>query len=227
MRFLLAAALVLATALAFLLREQQQDALRQARMLAEQAEPARLSPGAVALALRSLELVTVTIDTSITIERGDEDWRGGAKATLTAPLRIRYGVDLSQLDASRVLPAPLDAGVVLRVPRPRRIALEVFAQREAFDVSTTGLRLRTRAGEYYLGLARRDVHEAARRLKLLPRDQQIVREMTQSQIESLARSILGPGAVVRVIIEGEGVDDVPVDEPLMNGSNPDARREAR
>jgi hypothetical protein len=206
-------AVALAALLALLLREQQRDALRQAQTLAEQAQPARLSPAAVALALRSLELVTVTIDTSITIERGDEDWRGGAKASLTAPLRLRYGVDLAQLDASRVLPTPLNAGVVLRVPRPRRISLEVFAERETFDVSTTGLRLRSRAGEYYLGLARRDVHEAARRLKLLPRDQQVVRDLTRAQVESLARSILGPGTFVKVIVEGEGVDDLSLDAP--------------
>ncbi len=44
---------------------------------------------------RTLRLVTVEIDTSVSATAGDESWRGDVTAKLTAPVRLYYGTDLS------------------------------------------------------------------------------------------------------------------------------------
>lgn len=123
------------------------------------------------------------------------------------PVRLSFGTDLAKLDATKVgystlLPGLSGPGAyVIRVPRPTRIATEIFSDQEQAEVRAGGLRLRSRAGEYYLGLARRDAAPAARDLELLPDDAAKVEEITRSQVESLIRKIVGNDAGVHVVFE--------------------------
>lgn len=200
-----AAALVLFAGLALLLRAQQARALAEAAPMA--APPRPLAD--VASALATMKLITVEIDTSVTVERSDYAWRGDVSAKLTVPVRLSYGTDLSRLSVTSVAFSPIDDGLyIVRVPAPTRIATEVFSEREQADVQTGGLRLRSRAGEYYLGLARRDAPGAARELVLRPEDAAHVAKVTREQVESLVRSIAGSGA--RVLVE---FDDTPGGTP--------------
>lgn len=168
-------------------------------------------PAEVVRAVRTMKLVTVQLDTSVHVERGEESWRGDVKATLTAPVRLHFGTDLTNLDISRVVHTATLAGLsdapagayILTLPVPERVATEVFTEREATDVEAGWLRMRTRSGEYYLGLARRDAPEQARDLVLLPHDQTFVREATREQVAALVKAVVGDDAAVRVLFEDE------------------------
>lgn len=153
-------------------------------------------------AIRALKLITCEIDTQVRVDRGDENWRGVVRASVTTPVRMRYGVDLDRLDATTIAYSPISEArtglIVLRVPYPELLATEVFSEREKIDVAAEGLRLRSVGGEYYLGLARRDVPEAARSLVLRPADEVRVRDITVNQIKELVSKIIGEDVLVVV-----------------------------
>ncbi len=173
-------------------------------------ETGRLRPAAeVAAAVRAMKLVTVEIDTSATAEREHESWRGDVSATVKAPVRLLFGTDLSRLDARAVALSPLTRAYHVRVPPPERIATEVDTGEEEAEVRVGWARLRTRAGEYWLGQARRGLYDEARRLMLPPEQVIEVRRATLQQVEALMRRIVGPGAAVTVVFD----DDLPRPEP--------------
>jgi hypothetical protein len=179
---------------------------QQARALADLPDSAHARPPAeVASALRAMKLVTVEVDSAVTVQRGDASWRGDVSAKVTVPVRLSYGTDLSAMSVAGVGYTPLGGAYVVRVPRPTRIATEIFGDKEKAQVEAGGLRLRSRAGEYYLGLARRDASEAARELELLPDDARRVTQTTREQVERLVKSVVGDSARVRVVFEGEGL----------------------
>jgi hypothetical protein len=159
-------------------------------------------PAEVARAVRALKLVSVELDTKVKVERGEASWRGDVKALVEVPVRLHYGVDLSSMDVSRVslsqVGAPGGALYVVRLPRPTRLATEVFSEREQAEVETGWLRMRSRSGEYYLGQARRDAPKEARELHLLPQDQEKVESLTREQVERLVRAVVGEGTGVLV-----------------------------
>lgn len=162
----------------------------------------------VARAICTLKLVTVEIETRVAAQVRDESWRGDVVARVSAPVRLLYGTDLSQMDASSVSLGPLGTRYVVRVPPPARLATEVYSEDEAIDVRVGWLRLRTRAGEYFLGLARRALSEQARKMRLSPEDAEQVARATKEQVAKVVRAVVGADAMVevRVIDEPEGVD---------------------
>lgn len=156
----------------------------------------------VASALRAAKLVTVEIDTSVSLSRGDASWRGDAMATLKVPVRLHYGVDMAGMKVDGVGVSPLTPEVcIVRVPGPTRIATEVFLEEEKAEVEVGWMRLRSRAGEYYLGQARRDAAAAAREMVLTPDDAENVERITREQVERVVRKVLGEGVSVRVVFE--------------------------
>jgi hypothetical protein len=169
------------------------DADKPARPLAE-----------VTQAVKALKLVTVEIDTKVKIERGDSSWRGDVQASIEVPVRLSYGTDLSKMETDSVTFTELlgaRGSYVIRIPRPTRIATEVFSEKEAPLVRTGWLRLRSRAGEYYLSQARKDATDQARELVLLPEDAVKVEQGTQEQVASLVRSIVGARPDVKVVFK--------------------------
>ncbi|MFZ4574903.1 MAG: DUF4230 domain-containing protein [Phycisphaerales bacterium] len=194
--------------LAFYMRGVERRALSvgvaQLGALAESPRPV----AEIASAVAAMKLVTVEIDTKVRVERGDENWRGLVKASVEVPVRLRYGVDLSGAEAVRVGYSSVSGGprglMVVRVPAPALLATEVFSEREVVKVDTEGLRLRTGAGEYFLGLARRDLPAAARELVLRPEDADRVCELTRERIEELVRKLVGDDVAVFVRFEDPG-----------------------
>ena len=93
--------------------------------------------------------------------------------------------------------------VVVTVPRPERIATELFSDRETRAIEAGGLRLRSRAGEYYLGLARRDAAAAAREMRLSAEHAREVERRTAEQVEAVVKKIVGETTPVRVRFEGD------------------------
>lgn len=161
----------------------------------------------VARAIQAAKLITCEIDTEVRVDRGDENWRGIVRASVVTPVRMRYGVDLESIDVDSFVFSPIShegTGVmVITVPYPILLGTEIYSARERTLVEAEGLRLRSIGGEYYLGLARRDVADAARRLILKPADEMRVREITSMQIKSLIEKIIGDDVVIFVRFSGD------------------------
>lgn len=186
-------------AVAATMRVLEREAIR-ATLVHDQLTPSgQIRPTAeVAEAVRQMKLVTVEINSRVTATIANESWRGDVSARVAAPVRLLYGADLSRLEETSIAYSPVTRSYALRVPAPQRIATEVCATDEEIDVQVGWLRLRSRAGEYYLGLARRSLYERARELVLSPEDAAMVREATKRQIEAMVRRIVGRDAGVVV-----------------------------
>jgi len=198
----LLAGLAIAGGLAWYLHGVEESVLQSAKAQAELDSDKPPRPLAeVTQAVRSLKLVTVEIDTKVKVERGDSSWRGDVQASIESPVRLSYGTDLSRMQADGVTYSPLlgHGAYVIKVPRPTRISTEVFNAKANELVNTGWLRLRSRAGEYYLSQARKDVPEEARELVLLPEDAAKVEQVTKEQVTSLIKTIVGDKPDVLVL----------------------------
>lgn len=151
--------------------------------------------------LQGANLVTSVLETSVRVQAFDENWRGTAVATVETPVRLHYAIDLAALDPARVIFSPLGSVYTLRVPLPRLHAVEVRTGEERVYVEVGGWRLRSRAGEYQLGLARTRVEAQARRLRPTERDQIALRAAATQALTALVRGVVGPQALVRVLFE--------------------------
>ncbi len=157
----------------------------------ERSEEAPRPIAEVASAMRRLQLVTVEIHSVVEVESRDDSWRGGATAKVRVPVKLLYGTDLSQMKIDAVSFSPLTGAYVVRVPRPSRVATEVFGTSEETEVQVGWARLRSRAGEYHLGQARKNVSDQARRMVLSPEDARKVADATREQVGKLMTSIVG------------------------------------
>lgn len=154
-------------------------------------------------AVRAMKLVTVEIDSTVTATAEDESWRGDVSATLKAPVRFYYGTDLSGLPEGAFSFSPIQNEYVVRVPRPGRLATEVYPEAESPMVQVGWGRFRSRAGEYYIGQARRSLADRARAMTLSATESQKVEDATRDQVAALVRAIAGEQSRVRVIFEDE------------------------
>lgn len=178
------------------------EAVRRARVVEREAALERDGKIAeVARAVSAMKLVSVEIETRVALDIVDESWRGDVRVGVEAPARLLYGVDLSRASASRVEWGAGDACVV-RIPPAERIATEVYNERERVDVRVGWLRLRSRAGEYLLGEARRLLALRAREMELGEEDARRVSEETRGRVAEVVRRILGERASVVVIEDG-------------------------
>lgn len=178
-------------------QESQLAATRAAVEINELGPPRPVAD--VASAVETTKLVSVEIDTKVTVERGEASWRGDVRAAIEVPVRLSYGVDLSRMRADRLAWSPASRAYVVTVPPPTRIATEIFPERKEPDVEVGWLRLRSQAGEYFLSQARRDAAAAAAALELRPEDAKRVEDATRERLAALVRSIAGPdvGVIVR------------------------------
>jgi hypothetical protein len=152
----------------------------------------------VARTIAKLHLVTAEVHTTVATTIAHENWRGVAAANVQAPARLLYGVDVSKVDVRSIGFSPATSTYLVRIPPPMRIATEVCGGDEVFDVHVGWARLRSRAGEYYLGLARRDLYDRALEMTLSPEDARTVRETTRGQVEQAVRTLVGGAAAVTV-----------------------------
>jgi Protein of unknown function (DUF4230) len=187
--------------LSLLLRHQQQDLLTATRKAQSQIdEEGKLRPVAAVLeTTRALKLVTVIIESNVKTKVRDERWRGNASASVEAPVKYVYGVDLSGLTHESIRLGTVLGIYEITIPRPTRISTEVDGSRPVEEVvEVTGSRMRSVAGEYYLGLARKAIYDQARKSTLDPENLEKVERITREQVEDLVRRFVGPAAEVRV-----------------------------
>lgn len=185
--------------IAWLTHRQQQQILSSS-VIAEQLDSAgRLRPLVdVQAAVRAMELVTMRLSGTVTKTVSDRRWRGDVEASVEAPVTYLYGVDLSEIESTDICLDPFSHTYLIRIPPPHRLAVEVNPARASETVTVTGTRLRTRAGEYMLGLARRDLYEEACRAVLSPAKMKEIHEESRRRVEELVAAVCGPDASVEV-----------------------------
>jgi hypothetical protein len=186
--------------LAFLLHSQQQEVVSSTRIEAQFDENGKLRPLAeVVETTRALKLVTVIVNSKVRTRVRDERWRGTASAEVEAPVRYVYGVDLAGLDPGAIRMGNILGMYEITIPHPTRIAAEVDGSHPVEEiVEVTGSRFRSQAGEYYLGLARKEIYDKARKSSLPPEVMEQIDAQTREQVEVLVRRFVGPSAEVRV-----------------------------
>jgi len=194
--------------LAFVMRSQQGELLSTATIASQFDEAGKLRPLAeVVETTRALKLVTVTVDSRVRTKVADERWRGTASAVVEAPVRYVYGVDLSGLNPDAFRLGKILGIYEITIPQPTRIAAEVDGSNPVEEiVEVTGARLRSRAGEYYLGLARKAIYDEARKSALPRETMDDISTKTREQVENLVRRFVGPAADVRVRYKTERSD---------------------
>ncbi|CAN5722094.1 hypothetical protein BH11PLA1_BH11PLA1_24010 [soil metagenome] len=160
---------------------------------AGRAEP-RATVAAIDRAVRAMQLIAVTYDTKVTSTSTDDSWRGAVSANVTAPVRLLFGTDLQNAQVVRRSAGPLAEEIQITLPAPTRLGTEIQTTGEEHGVTIGWLRFRTRAGEFYLGEARKQLSEAAAKLELSPETQREVRAQTRARVEELVRLIAAAGA---------------------------------
>lgn len=155
----------------------------------------------VARTVARLNLVTAEVETCVATRVSHDNWRGAAVATVEAPVVLHYGIDVSQVRSDHIEFSPAGNSYIIRIPPPRRMATEVLGGQETVDVQVGWARLRSRAGEYYLGLARKSLYESARELALSPEDARTVRETSIAQVGEAVRRFVGDDAWVKVVVD--------------------------
>ncbi len=148
---------------------------------------------------RALKLVTVVVDSRVRAEMSAESWRGNVSAVVEAPVRYVYGVDLSDLQPDAFHTGQVLGAYDIVIPPPTLIAVEVDGSNPVDEVvEVSGTRFRSRAGEYYLGLARKKIYDQARTNVLPPERLKEMRETTKEQVEDLVSRFVGSRAYIHV-----------------------------
>jgi hypothetical protein len=188
-------------ALAVSMRAMERRVVAHARVDESLTDAGKARPLAeVARKIAEMKLVTVEVDSKVTAETSHESWRGDVGAKVEAPVKLLYGADLSKLRLGGLTASPV-GGLLVRIPTPERIATEVCGDSESIGVNLGWMRLRSRAGEYYVGLARHDLYQRARELTLSEEDAVFVRKTTREQTEQLVKKIVGERTPVTVVYE--------------------------
>src|SRR5688500_4011809 len=146
----------------------------------------------VARLAREMKLVTVTVDSTVKATRRDERWRGTASATVEAPVRHSYGVDLSGLTDGAFEYDYVRRGYVVTLPAPKRIASEVDgAHPKREEIAVTGTRFKKLSGMEQLHAAHKAIYDEAVRQQL-PKDRgEEVRRVTREQVAAALGAKIG------------------------------------
>ncbi len=200
-------ALMLFGGLSLFLRAQEAGVLRAAAVDDRLTPAGTLRPEAmVSRAVRASRLVTIVLETTVTAQAVSTSWRGDAVASVRAPVRLFFGTDLSNLSEGAVRTDPFGGAIVVSIPRPSRLATEVLGEGERTEVSVGWLRLRSIAGEYQLGQARKGLYEAARAMTLRDADARLVEDATRDQVIALVKAVAGERTAVEVRFIEPGTD---------------------
>jgi len=167
--------------------------------------PAKAPPTAQLIAAtRELKLITMTIDSRVRVNKTDERWRGTASATIEAPVKYFFGVDLSRIDDHAFSWNPLTQTQTLILPPPTLIAVEIDAGHPITErIDVTGTRFKSLSGAEQLNFAQKSLYETARKQQLAKNDLDKIRLATREQIEHSLAPILGSSGNLRVKFSDE------------------------
>lgn len=158
----------------------------------------------VARLAREMKLITVTVDSTVKATRRDQRWRGTAAATVEAPVRHSYGVDLAGLTDGAFKYDYLRRGYVVTLPPPKRIASEVDGSHPTRqEISVTGTRFKKLSGMEQLHEAHKAIYSEALKQQLPKDRREEVRRVTREQVAAALGAIVGGDYEVRVKFEDE------------------------
>jgi hypothetical protein len=200
-----ALALLVAGPVAWTLHRQRAQFAPISAIDAELDRNGRIRPVAQVLQLvRELKLITASAESTVETTVTDSRWRGTASATVEAPVKYSYGIDLSSLPNESVKFNPISRSYSVVVPSPQRMAVEVDTGRPVQEViRVSGTRFKKLAGRDQLVLALKALTEEANR-QSLPADQIAqIRETTRGQIVNLVLKIIGDKYPIRVRFNDE------------------------
>jgi len=167
-------------------------------------QPAAPHTAQVLRIARELNLITASIDSTVTTTKIDESWRGNASATIKAPVKYLFGVDLSQMDDHSLTYNPLTRIQTLTIPPPSLLAIEVDGGHLISEqINVSGLRFKKLSGAEQLNLAQKSLYDAARRQTLSQTNLDQIRLATRTQVESSLAPFLGASATLRVKFSDE------------------------
>lgn len=149
---------------------------------------------------RELKLITWSFETEVDAQSVSDRWYGDSIASVRAPVKYQYGVDLASLGEDAVFRDPATGELTFIVATPRRLSVEIDLERLEQSLKTSGLRWKAR-NQGQLDETRAQLGTVAKHLELSPRDDQRMREASREQIERHLRQVLGriePGVVVGV-----------------------------
>lgn len=199
--------------LVFLVGKSLEDAVvREAAVLAHGAAQ-RPQVAEVDRALEAMSLVTVILESRVTSTVKDESWRGDVDAMVTVPVRLFFGTDLDRARVEVTELSPLARTYRIIVPPPRRLATELITDRESANVDLGWLRFRTRAGEYFLGEARRKLSQAAAAMTIDESQALRVRDETRTRLVRLVTLVLGEQEAARAQVRVDFDDDLSPNPP--------------
>jgi hypothetical protein len=148
-------------------------------------------------AVRSLKLITWQFDTTISAESVSDKWYGNAIASVRAPVRYQYGVNLEHLRREDIF---LDAGgYTFIVPPPERVSVEVNLAALNQTLQVSGARWKSQ-NQDQIDEARKRLAQVAQETQLSPEDVTRLREVSRQQIERMLQNVTGADASARVSV---------------------------
>ena len=148
-------------------------------------------------AVRSLKLVTWQFETTISAETMSDKWYGNAVASVRAPVRYQYGVNLENVRREDIF---LDtAGYTFIVPAPERISVEVNLAELNQTLQVSGARWKGQ-NQGQIDEARKRLAEIAQASQLSPEDATRLRDVSREQVEAMLRNVIGADVDQRVTV---------------------------
>jgi hypothetical protein len=156
-----------------------------------------------AQAAKTLDLVTVVVRDRMTSATHQEHWRGNVDVSFEVPVTYQYGVSLAGIKPESFSLLPGSKTFRVEIPKPRRLSTEVFTEKaEKEKIEVGWLRLRSRAGNFLLHQAYKNVRAEAERRVLPPAKRQEIERDNLQQVKKLLQHLAeqfgGPGAKVDV-----------------------------
>lgn len=148
-------------------------------------------------AVRSLKLITWQFDTTISAETVSDKWYGNAIASVRAPVRYQYGVNLENVRRADIF---VDSdGYTFIVPPPERVSVEVNLAELNQTLQVSGARWKGQ-NQDQIDQARKALADLAQQTQLSPDDVARLREVSRQQIETMLRNVTGAGSSARISV---------------------------
>lgn len=159
-----------------------------------------VSVAVIAREARDLKLITWAFETTVDAQSVSDKWYGDSIATVRAPVRYQYGIDLGTLKEDSIFRDANTGQLMFIVKPPQRLSAEVDLERLEQSLKTSGLRWRSR-NQSQLKATLRELGAIANGLTLSPGDEQRMREVSRQQVERHLQRVLAriePGLIVTV-----------------------------
>ncbi|HLP85836.1 MAG TPA: DUF4230 domain-containing protein [Phycisphaerales bacterium] len=201
---IVAAVIAMLLAAASLVYTVRRERVREAAVARLMTERNIINPADVAKSVRTLKLITVQVPTSVRVETKVESMLlGDASVAVQTPVVVSYGIDLTNLADTGVRVEDVGERTIIRVkvPKPQRQAVEIFAESQQTSVQKGWRRYVWWTGEEELTQAKAQVPIEARALELLPKDREKIEADSREQVRRLVQAIVGSRGDVEVEFE--------------------------